>query len=131
MKKKKGSESSVHQQIVDYLKIQYPKVIFRTDFASGARMTIGQAVKHKKLQQSRAWPDLSIYHPTAKGSVLFLEIKKDFSEVFTKKGSLVSNEHIREQHEVLENLNNLGYYADWGLGFDNTKKKIDDWMLNK
>lgn len=131
MKFKSKSEASVHQQIVDYIKIQYPKVIFRTDFASGARMTIGQAVKHKKLQQSRAWPDIAIYHPTYKGSVLFLEIKKDFSEVFTKKGNLVSNEHIREQHEVLQTLNNLGYYADWGLGFDRTKKIIDDWMKTK
>lgn len=131
MKVKSKSEASVHQQIVDYIKIQYPKVIFRTDFASGARMTIGQAVKHKKLQQSRAWPDIAIYHPTANGSVLFLEIKKDLSEVFTKKGNLVSNEHIREQHEVLQTLNNLGYYADWGLGFDRTKKIIDDWMKAK
>lgn len=122
------SEKNVHQQIVDYLKAQYPEVIFRTDFAAGIKMTIGQAMKHKRLQHSRAFPDLTIYHPGIAGKVLFLEIKRSRDEVLRKDGTFKKDEHIQEQAAMMDRLRGLGYSAQWALGFDNAKEIIDQWL---
>lgn len=62
----KQKEASVHYQVAQYLKSAYPKVIFRTDFAAGIKMTMGQAVKHASLQSGRAYPDLFIAEPKIK-----------------------------------------------------------------
>lgn len=128
MKLKKPKEANVHQQLVNYLKHQYPGIIFRTDFSSGIRMTIGQAVKHKALQQSRAFPDLTIFYPTVAGHALFLEIKRSKDEVFKKDGSLKKDEHIEEQAAILGKLNFLGYCAKFACGFDEGKAMIDSWL---
>ena len=59
-------EEILHLKVCDYLRKNYPNVLFRTDFSSGMKMTPGQAAKHKKFQKSRAWPDLFIAKPTMK-----------------------------------------------------------------
>src|SRR6185503_7433445 len=105
IKKQIIKESTLHQQVVDYLKYQYPKVLFRTDFAAGIKMTIGQAVKHKKIQKCKAWHDL------------FIEIKKDVREVLLKDGGLRKDEHIQEQAEILRQLSLKGFKAVFGGGF--------------
>ena len=53
-------EETLHLRVCDYLRKNYPDVLFRTDFRSGIKMSPGQAAKHKKFQKSRAWPDLFI-----------------------------------------------------------------------
>lgn len=58
-----SKEAILHQQVCQYLRMQYPDVIFRTDFAAGVKMTMGQAVRHKKLQSGKAYPDLFIAEP--------------------------------------------------------------------
>ena len=121
-------ESNLHQQVVDYLKYQYPKVLFRTDFAAGIKMTIGQAVKHKKLQKCKAWPDLFIAHPKNKYAGLFIEIKKSRSEVFNKWGQYKKDTHIQEQAEILRHLENMSYIAEFGCGFEDIKSIIDNYF---
>ena len=54
------SESNMHMQLAQYIRLQYPQVLFHTDFAAGIKMTMGQAVKNKQLQSGRGWPDLFI-----------------------------------------------------------------------
>jgi hypothetical protein len=124
----KPKEETIHAQVVKYLKLQYPKVLFRTDFAAGIKMTIGQAVKHKKLQQSRAWPDLFIAKPANGYSGLFLELKRDVSEIFKKNGDLVTDSHVQEQAALIKQLNELGYKAMFACGFDHARKAIDEYL---
>ena len=124
----KQSEASLHQQVVNYLKWQYPNVLFRTDFAAGIKMTIGQAVKHKKLQKCKAWPDLFIAARFGGYSGLFIEIKKDRSEVYLKSGVLKNDAHILEQYEMLTGLHIRGYYAVFGCGFEDIKNIIDNYL---
>lgn len=62
-------EANVHYQVAQYLKHQYPQIIFRTDFAAGIKMTMGQAVKHKGLQSGKAYPDLFIAQPVRIDSI--------------------------------------------------------------
>ena len=121
-------EASLHQQVVDYLKWQYPNVLFRTDFAAGIKMTIGQAVKHKKMQKCKAWPDLFIAERKGVYGGLFIEIKRDKSEVYLKSGAFKSDSHIYEQREILHQLLGCGYAAFFGCGFDNIKIIIDNYL---
>lgn len=121
-------EKNLHQQVVDYLKYQYPNVLFRTDFAAGIKMTIGQAVKHKKLQKCKSWPDLFIAEPVGEMKGLFLELKKHYNEVYLLKGQIRKDVHINEQAALLNDLRNKGYMAEFGLGFEHTKFLIDNYL---
>lgn len=72
-------EANIHYQVAQYIKIQYPNVIFRTDFAAGIKMTMGQATRHKSLQSGRAYPDLFIAQPK-------LNLKEDGGFIITYLG---------------------------------------------
>lgn len=123
----KPKEEAVHGQVAKYLKLQYPKVFFRTDFAAGIKMTIGQAVKHKNIQQGRAWPDLFIAEPKDKYCGLFIELKRD-GEKLKKKNGEWRDEHIREQAETLDILRVKGYAATFAIGFYAAKAIIDSYL---
>ena len=55
-------EDKLHKSICDYIKLQYPKVIFNTDL-SGIKLSIGMAKKVKGLRSSNSFPDITIYEP--------------------------------------------------------------------
>lgn len=124
------TESVLHQQVVDYIKYQYPKVLFRTDFAAGIKMTIGQAVKHKKIQKCKSWPDIFIAAPRGNYAGLFIELKTDVYQVITKKGDIKKG-HIQHQLDVLEQLYTEGYAATFAYGFDMAKRVIDNYLATK
>ncbi len=127
----KKEEQKVHNAVVQYLKLQYPKVIFRSD-GGGLRLPIGLAVQFKNQQMSRAYPDLFIAEPTqCEGAFLgglYIEIKKDRNEYLTKKGEIRESEHIQEQYEMLQALEEKGYAAEFGGGIDECKQIIDDYL---
>ena len=50
------TEELLHLKVCDYLRKNYPDVLFRTDFSSGMKMTPGQAAKHKKFSSVSALP---------------------------------------------------------------------------
>ncbi len=126
----------LHQQVADYLKLQHPGVIYRTDFAAGVKMTIGQATKHKRLQYGRAYPDLFIAKPwltprTMKYAGCYIELKHPLGghQPFLKDGVTRSRDaHCLEQWAVLDELAALGYCARMAVGFDQAKAIID-WYL--
>ena len=118
---KYAKESTIHQMVVDYLKLQYPGVIFRTDFSAGVKMTMGQAIKHKALQEGRGYPDLFIAEPAQLGGEwyhgLYLELKREGVRLMKKDGSW-ANDHFAEQHAYMKRL----------VGFDDAKDQIDKYM---
>lgn len=58
------SEADLQVQIADYLRLQYPNVMFHSDFGSGIKLTMGQAIKQKRQNGGRrAWPDMFIAEP--------------------------------------------------------------------
>lgn len=121
-------EESLHIQVATYLKYQYPDVIFRSDFAAGIKMTMGQAVKHKRMQHGKSYPDLFIAEPRNGFSGMYLELKKDFSEVYKKDGSLRDIEHIQEQQKMLWTLQKKGFVAVFACGFNDAKSLIDEYL---
>jgi hypothetical protein len=126
-------EELLHLKVCDYLRKNYPNVLFRTDFSSGMKMTPGQAAKHKKFQKSRAWPDLFIAYPDMDGweikqCGLFLELKAEGTKLYKKNGEMVANKHYQEQAEMLKKLRSNGYIAEFAVGYDKAIEQIHDYL---
>lgn len=121
-------EEKLHLKVCDYLRKNYPNVLFRTDFSSGMKMTPGQAAKHKKFQKSRAWPDLFIAESNILTSGLFLELKAEGVKLYKKNGEMVANKHYQEQAEMLEKLRSNGYIAEFAVGYDEAIKIITNYL---
>ena len=130
------TELELQAQVADYLRLQYPNVLFHSDYGSGIKLTPGQAVKQKRLQGGRrAWPDMFIASATPKMGYkgcfilfgLFIELKRDGTRLKKKSGKW-ANEHIKEQAEILHELREEGYAAEFAVGFDEAKKIIDEYL---
>lgn len=145
------TESELQIAVADYLRLRYPSVLFHSDYGSGVRLTMGQAVRQKRQNGGRrAWPDMFIAKPANVKAVakqiengsrnvigaftfleqkygLFIELKKDSTRLYKKNGEPAS-EHIAEQAKVLEKLREEGYAAEFAVGFDEAKKIIDDYL---
>lgn len=126
-------EELLHLRICDYLRKNYPNVLFRTDFSSGMKMSPWQAAKHKKFQKSRAWPDLFIACSDRDGweikeCGLFLELKAEGTKLYKKNGEMVANKHYREQAEILKKLRSEGYAAEFAVGYNEAIKIITDYL---
>lgn len=137
------TELELQAQVADYIRLQYPNVIFHSDFGSGIKLTMGQAIKQKRLNGGRrSWPDMFIAETVISKirhddgshnaySGLFVELKREGTRIFKKDGTLVSDAHIREQFDMLHDLRARGYAAEFACGFDEAKKLIDDYMKGR
>lgn len=128
-------EEMTHERVVRFIKRDHPGVIFRTDFAAGIKMTIGQASKHKRLQYRRAFPDIFIFKPVERDSVLGpiryagmgLELKAANVKLHKRDGSWATD-HIDEQSKMMHELETAGYFCTFACGYDEACAVID-WYL--
>lgn len=136
-KVRKKIEESIALKVAKYMQIQYPNIIYRFDVGADVKLTMGQAVKFKSLQgENRGYPDLFIAKPSNGFHGLYIELKKDKSEVFLKDGKTLKRRinkktgkcHNKEQYEMLEKLNKEGYLAVYGFGFEDTIDKIRNYL---
>lgn len=118
----------MQQQVCDYIRLRYPGAIFRSDYASGLRLTMNQAIEHKRLQSSRAWPDLIIYEPRGLYQGLALELKREDVKVYKADGTLRSDPHLQEQADMLTSLFKRGYKAQFACGFEAAVTAIDGYF---
>lgn len=145
------TESELQIAVADYLRLRYPSVLFHSDYGSGVRLTMGQAVRQKRQNGGRrAWPDMFIAKPANVKAVakqidyddhhvigaftfieqkhgLLLELKKDGTRLYKKNGEPAS-EHIAEQAQILKKLREEGYKAEFAVGFEQAKKIIDGYL---
>lgn len=132
-------ETQIQIKLAEYIAKNYPNVEFHSDYGSGARLRPYQAKEQSRLNAGRrAWPDMfiaetRIYFPSnAVGARefhgLFIELKKAGTKIFTKKGTLVADEHIREQFDKLESLRRRGYKAEFACGLEEAKKLVDKYL---
>lgn len=149
------TESELQVKVAEYLVENYPDVLFHSDFGSGIKMTKGQAMKQKRQNGGRrGWPDMFIAEHcllkvterapfteinyqsqavTLNGDIawyahgLFLELKKAGTRLKKKNGDWASS-HIAEQADVLEQLRQRGYAAEFAVGFDEAKRIIDNYL---
>lgn len=131
------SERTIYRQIAQYLQLQYPGAIYRFDLAADMKLTAGQASRHKVLHPHRGYPDLFVAEPRPKcingvwkgeWHGLFIELKRDGVRILKKDGTLVADAHIREQHDLLTELERRGYKAMFAVGFDQAKQIIDEYL---
>ena len=120
-------EEKIQIAISKYIKNQYPNIIFTAE-SSGVRLPMGLAVKVKKQRSKHKHLDLIILEPRCEYHGLILELKKSRDEVFKKNGEMRDVEHIQKQWETIQLFRSKGYFSGWGLGFDETKKVIDNYM---
>lgn len=123
-------EYELCKQITRYLLLQYPKALFHWDYGSGAKLSMGQAVKMKQLNPRRGYPDLFIPEPRGCWHGLFIEVKAEGVKILNKKLSY-KDEHLVEQAAYLEDLRAKGYMAAFGIGFDKVKEIIDNYFNGK
>lgn len=121
-------EEQLHKQIITYLRYQYPNILFRTDFAAGAKLTIGQAIKNKSLQSGKGWPDIFIAKPINDFAGLFIEVKASRDKLFTKSGNFIRSPHIEQQIKIISELNTIGYQAHFVTSFEEAKQIIDSYL---
>lgn len=149
-------ESDLQVMVADYLRLQYPNVLFHSDFGSGIKLTKGQAIKQKRQNGGmRGYPDMVILEPRKKvissdevtrdevtssrdkhtityvymknHCGLFLELKKEGTRLKKKDGTWAT-EHIAEQANYLQALRDRGYDAHFAVGFEQAKEIIDSYL---
>ena len=120
-------EEAIHIAVCDYLRHQYPTAIFTSESA-GVKLTMGQAVKAKKMRSSSKLPDIWILEPNNGYHGLLIELKSEYP--FTKTGKPKSK-HIEEQLDIIKRLKNRGYCAGMVTGFDEAKTVIDAYFTHK
>lgn len=66
-------ESVLQMQVADFLRLQYPDVMFHSDYGSGVKLTAAQASIQKRQNGGRrAWPDMFIAEPRKWGRTMDL-----------------------------------------------------------
>ena len=121
-------EEKIQEQFCQWIKIQYPKVIFSCDLSSGMKLTIGQSVKATKMRSSRGLPDFTAYEPKDKYCGFVLELKRKGVTIFKQDGNLVSDKHIQEQYVILQRLQVKGYYAEFAIGIEDAMNQFNKYM---
>ena len=120
-------ETDLYEQIAQYLNLRYPHVIYHFDL-SGMWTPSHQARNLYGRLNSRAFPDLVIYQPHGAYAGLAIEIKKEGTVLYKKDGTLRASEHLKEQEAMLQRLREAGYFADFGIGFNQVRSIIDNYL---
>lgn len=149
------TESELQTKVADYIKLQYPNVLFHSDYGSGVKLTARQAAIQKRQNGGRrSWPDMFIAEPRiARARInsdstlymfpharrtqklppvevlggLFIELKKEGTRLKKKNGDWATP-HIEEQADMLNRLQLCGYRAVFAVGFDEAKRIIDEYL---
>lgn len=151
------TEAQLQIQVADYLRLQYPDVLFHSDFGSGVKLSPHQAAIQKRQNGGRrAWADMFIAKAAARPYIttnppkftgkhpnclnpnagrlefygLFLELKKEGTRLKKKNGDWATP-HLQKQAQMLDLLRKQGYCAEFAIGFDEAKRIIDEYLGGK
>ena len=89
---------------------------------------MNQARELKKMRSCSGLPDIMILEPRRSYYGLFLEIKKAGTTIFKKNGDIRSDAHLKEQEEILHQLKQKGYFAEFVVGYEEAKSIIDFYL---
>lgn len=123
----KHSENTLTEQVTTYLQMQYPDVPFKMDIMAGMKVTKFQGLKAKRMGNTKSWPDLMIATARRGYYGLFLELKAEGVRLVKRNGQ-PATDHLTEQAAMLQRLSEQGYFAQFAVGFDDFKGKVD-WYL--
>ena len=122
-----GPEERVHFAIADYLRLQYPSVVFLSE-SSGVRTTPGLAKKLKRTRSNHTHQDLYILEPKKGYHALILELKA--KDIYQKKNPelFLKSDHVNDQDRTIKMLNKKHYKACFAIKFDQAKQIIDEYL---
>ena len=124
---KKQPEYHLQKMVCEYLRLQFPDVLFLSDTVASVKLTITQGARNKAIQKHGfKTPDLLILEPRGNYAGLFIELKVE--SPFKKDGTLKKDEHLEGQLKSINDLKRKGYYASFSWGFEMTKTMIDNYM---
>lgn len=120
------TEKEIHVNICEYLRLQYPELLFTSD-AGGLRVSMGVIMEVKRKSCNYKIPDLLIFQRNSQYNGCFIEIKRSAGDLYLKSGKL-KNDHVKAQEECLAMLRQQGYYAEFGVGYNDTIQKIERYL---
>ncbi len=124
-------EQSLQTAICSYMKLQYPKVIFKVDAGADANKTSHIAMEvYKKQQYKRGYPDFQIIKPSAHYNGLFLELKGCYDDLFNKNETMQrgDKDHHVEQYDFIKELREAGYAAFFCWSMDDAIRIISNYL---
>lgn len=115
----KREEAQAQEYLIEYIKLQYPNVIFCAQIAG---LNIGARLMQmaKRLGYWKGFPDLLIMEPKGVYHGLAIEMKKEGKYRLTI-----------EQESTLSALSRKGYYAVVADGFEKAKMFVDNYLSLK
>lgn len=126
---KKQPEFELQSAICRYLSYEYAEILFLSDTIASLKLTPAQANRNKKIQKfGFSCPDLLILEPRNGYSGLFIELKVETP--FKKNGEIKASkdDHLKNQLEAINKLNEKGYKAVFSWDFQMTKDIIDNYL---
>lgn len=121
-------EYDLQKSICKYLELKYPKVAY---LSTGIPfyLTKIQGARNKSIQKNGfKMPDLVILQPNYYHAGLFIELK--IKTPYKQNGELKKDEHLQGQQNTINQLNELGYFATFAVGFDEAREIIDNYMMH-
>ncbi|HLZ17588.1 MAG TPA: hypothetical protein VKQ08_11135 [Cyclobacteriaceae bacterium] len=122
-----ADEDRVHAQVVTWLKLKHPTILFHTD-AAGELMLESMRMRQGRLNiKGISFPDLQIMAAHRGYFGLLIEMKREGEELYNTAG-LFKNEHLSRQDCTLKALTERNYLAVFAKGFDAIVKIIDEYL---
>jgi hypothetical protein len=119
-------ENHLQKQVNDYIRYQYPKVLFWHTLNEGKKSPFERFLA-KYLGMKPGVPDNFIATARHGFKGLFLELK--VNDIHLKDGiTLKSDPHLRVQYDFIQSLRKEGYKAEFAIGFDQAKSIIDQYL---
>lgn len=112
----KHLEDSMSISVANYIRMQYPKVLF-SHVPNGGKRSAREGARFKRMGVRKGIPDFLIFEtndPHLRGLALELKVKP--------------NKPSPEQLEVIAELKRLKWVAEICYSFDETKKIIDTYL---
>ncbi len=112
----KFNEQEEQENVVTWLRLKYPDVLFSGGFAS-CNLRPQQAMRRKRAGYKAGTPDIIFFEPRTGFHGMAIEMKKE-------KGGTVSP----EQKEFLEKLSARGYCVHICRGAAEARRDIDEYF---
>jgi hypothetical protein len=127
---KQQPEYYLQKCVCEFLRLQYPKVLYLSDTIASIKLTKPQQGRNKAIQKAGfSCPDLLILQPNNTYKGLFIELK--VLTPFKKDGNLKASDHLINQWNTIQDLNKLGYFACFSWGLEMTINIINLYIKNE
>lgn len=127
-----NTENDIYKLVAEHLRRFYRSTPFHFDLSGVNNTSRYSRGLYKGLNGDPGWPDLFMAAPShpAFGNYhgLFIEIKAPGVRIKRQDGTLVADQHIRDQAEWIKLLNSEGYYAAFCTGYESCKSLIDRYL---